>query len=139
MNKKFFVAWPVIFVLWFGGSFLVHGVLLHDDYGQLPNLFRTEADSGAYFPYMILAHVLLSGSFVWLYQRGVENKPWLGQGVRFGIAIALLATVPNFLIYYAVQPMPGAMVVKQILFDGLVTVLLGVIVALLSRPNKIPS
>jgi hypothetical protein len=30
MNKKFVVAWIVLFVAWFLGSF-VHGVLLHSD------------------------------------------------------------------------------------------------------------
>jgi hypothetical protein len=47
--------------------------------------------------------------------------------------VALLTIVPTYLIYYAVQPMPGAMVVKQIVFDGIGTVLLGVIVGWLYR------
>ncbi|HYM35105.1 MAG TPA: hypothetical protein VET48_06875 [Steroidobacteraceae bacterium] len=136
MNKKFFIAWLVVFLVWFGGSFLVHGLLLHDDYGQLPNMFRTDADSQQYFPYMLLAHILLSGSLVWLYQRGVEDKPWVGQGVRFGIAVALLATVPMYLVYYAVQPMPGMMVVKQIVYDTILTLILGVVTALLCRQSK---
>ena len=38
MNKKFIIAWALIFVVWFLGSFLVHGVALHSDYLQLPNL-----------------------------------------------------------------------------------------------------
>ena len=62
MNKKFFIAWGVLFVAWFCGSFVVHGVLLHDDYMRLPNLFRPEADAQRYFPLMILAHVILSGA-----------------------------------------------------------------------------
>ena len=37
------------------------------------------------------------------------------------------------MIYYAVQPMPGMVVVKQGLFDGILMVLLGSIVALLYR------
>src|ERR1700729_3904465 len=94
MNKKFTVAWIVVLVAWFLGSFLVHGVLLNSDYMQLPNLFRTEADAQKYFPLMILAHVMLSGAFVWIYARGTEPKPWMAQGVRFGIAVALLTTVP---------------------------------------------
>ena len=92
MNKKFFIAWLVIFVAWFLGSFVVHGTLLRSDYMQLTALFRSEADSQPHFPLMILAHVMLSGAFVWIYARGVESKPWLGQGVRFGIAVAFLTT-----------------------------------------------
>ena len=32
MNKKFIVAWIVLFVVWLLGDFLIHGVLLHADY-----------------------------------------------------------------------------------------------------------
>src|SRR5580765_8267981 len=130
MNKKFLIAWVVIFV--------VHGVLLHDDYSKLGNLFRTEADSQQYFPLMILAHVLLSGAFAWIYARGVEAKPWFAQGLRFGIAVALLTIIPTYIIYYVVQPMPGATVAKQIVFDGVLMLILGIITAFLYRPPARP-
>lgn len=133
MNKKFIIAWIVIFVIWFAGSFVVHGVLLHDDYSKLTNLFRSEADAQKYMPLMVLAHVLLSGALVWIYARGVEAKPWLPQGIRFGIAVALLTIVPTYLIYYVVQPMPGATVAKQIVFDGVLTLVLASIIAFMYR------
>jgi len=133
MNKKFIIAWIVIFIVWFAGSFVVHGVLLHDDYSKLTNLFRSEADAQKYMPLMILAHVLLSGALVWIYARGAEAKPWLPQGIRFGVAVALLTIVPTYLIYYAVQPMPGATVAKQIVFDGVLTLLLASVTAFIYR------
>jgi hypothetical protein len=133
MNKKFFIAWIVLFIAWMLGSFVVHGVLLHDDYMRLSNLFRTEADAQQHFPLMILAHVILSGAFVWIYSRGVEAAPWLPQGLRFGLAVALLTIVPTYMIYYVVQPMPGMTVVKQIVFDGIMILILGVVVAFMYR------
>ena len=133
MNKKFLIAWVVLFIAWFIGSFVVHGVLLSADYMQLTSLFRTEADAQRYFPLMVLAHVILAGAFVWIYARGVEAKPWLAQGVRFGIAVALLTIVPSYLIYFVVQPMPASVVIKQIVFDGILLVILGMIVAWLYR------
>lgn len=133
MDKRFFAAWLAVFVVWMAGSFLVHGVLLHGDYAQLPNLFRTEEDSQKYFPWMILAHVMLSGAFVWIYSRGVAAKPWAPQGLRFGIAIAVLNVVPLYLIYYVVQPMPAGTVIKQIVFDGILVVVLGFVAAFMYR------
>src|ERR1700694_2200143 len=133
MNKRFFIAWIVVFVAWMAGSFVVHGVWLHDDYLRLSNLFRTEADAQRYFPLMILAHVILSGAFVWIYSRGIEASPWLPQGIRFGIAVALLTIVPTYTIYYVVQPMPGMTVVKQMVFDGILMLILGVIAAFMYR------
>ena len=136
MNRKFVIAWSVIFVAWFLGSFVVHGVLLSADYTRLGGLFRAPADSQQYFPLMILAHLMLAGAFAWIYARGVEPKPWLGQGVRFGIAVAFLTTVPTYLIYFVVQPMPAETVVKQIVFDSALMVILGVIAGWLYRDGK---
>lgn len=133
MDKRFFIAWIVVFVAWMAGSFVVHGVLLHGDYAKLPGLFRTEAEAQRYFPLMILAHVLMAGAFVWIYSRGVEAKPWAAQGLRFGAAVALLTVIPMYIIYYVVQPMPGMHVVKQIVFDGILVIILGMIAAFLYR------
>ena len=138
MNRKFIIAWIVLFVAWFIGSFVVHGALLRSDYMQLTSLFRADGDQQKYFPLMILAHVILSGAFVWIYARGAEAKPWMTQGVRFGVAVALLTTVPTYMIYFVVQPMPGEVVIKQIAFDGVLMVVLGTIVAWLYRDRAAP-
>ena len=138
MNKKLVVAWIVLFFAWLIGSFVVHGVLLHSDYMQLTNLFRAEGDQQKYFPLMILAHVMLSGALVWIYARGAEAKPWIAQGVRFGVAVALLTVVPTYMIYFVVQPMPGDVVIKQIAYDSVLLVILGMIVAWLYRDTTTP-
>ena len=138
MNKKFVIAWIVLFVAWFMGSFIVHGLLLHSAYMQLTDLFRPEAEQQKYFPLMVLAHVILSGAFAWIYARGVEAKPWMAQGARFGLAVALLTSVPTYMIYFVVQPMPAQVVTEQILFDGVLMVILGIIVAYLYRGTVRP-
>jgi len=38
----------------------------------------------------------------------LEHRKAMAEGLRFGLAIAALMTVPIYLIYYAVQPWPGA-------------------------------
>ena len=63
MNKKFFIAWLVLFIVWMAGDFLVHGVLLKSDYMQLSKLYRSDTESQAYFIWMLLAHVLMAGAF----------------------------------------------------------------------------
>lgn len=135
MNRKFFIAWIAVFVAWMLGDFAIHGALLHGEYAALPNLYRTEADSQQYFPLMLLAHVMMAGAFVWIYGRGQEAKPWLGQGLRFGAAVALLNVVPHYVIYYVVQPLPNSLVVKQIGLGAVLMLLLGVVVAFVRKPR----
>jgi hypothetical protein len=129
VNRKFVFAWVAVFLVWMFGSFLVHGTLLRNDYAQLPNLFRPEAEAATYFPLMILAHVILAAAFVWIYSRGVEDAPWVPQGLRFGVAVACLTVIPTYTIYYVVQPMPGVLVGKQMVFDGILVIILGGVAA----------
>lgn len=133
MNRKLLLAWLVVFIAWMAGSMIVHGTLLHDEYAQLPNLFRPEADAQRLLHLMILAHVMLAGAFVWIYSRGVESSPWLNQGLRFGLAVAFLTVIPTYIIYYVVQPIPASMAVKQIVFDTILILLLGALTAFLIR------
>jgi len=133
MNKNFLIAWVVVFVVWMAASFIVHGLWLAETYSGMTNIFRPEEEQTKLFPFMLLAHVIMAGAFVWIYQRGQEDKPWLRQGIRFGIAIALLAPIPTYMIYYTVQQMPGALAHSQIIGDSLTVVVAGIVVAFLSR------
>ena len=133
MNTRFLIAWLVVFIAWFAGAFVVHGVLLHPDYVAQAQLYRPEAESQQMFHFMVLAHLLMAGAFTWIYARGVEAKPWVAQGLRFGVAVALLTTVPWFLIYYVVMPLPSMLVIKQIVFESIQLLILGMIVAFFYR------
>jgi membrane protease YdiL (CAAX protease family) len=133
LNKRFLISVVVIFVLSMAFGFLVHGLLLSQQYAKLPGLFRTEQDAVNYFPFMLLAHLFIAAGFVWIYLKGRESKPFLPQGVRFGVVVAVLMTIPMYLIYYAVQPMPGALVFKQIVFEAVGVIVMGIVVAWLNR------
>ncbi len=133
MNKKFLISWVVVFVVWMVASFLVHGLWLSETYASLTNMMRPEAEAQGLFHFMIIAHVLMAGAFVWIYQRGQEDKPWMAQGLRFGAAVALLAPIPTFMIYYVVQQTPGMLAVQQSIGDSIVVLIVGVLVAFLNK------
>jgi hypothetical protein len=94
--------------------------------------YRAEGSEKMIF--ISLAYLAFAIGAVFAYAKGVENKPWLGQGIRFGIILWLILTVPSFFIAYAVQPVPMMLMVKQVLFEGIDKILLGVITAALYRP-----
>lgn len=132
MNAKFLISWLVMFILFMAAGFAVHGTLLKADY-EATGLMRSAADQEQFFMWMILAHVFLAGAFTWIYSRGMESRAWLGQGLRFGLAAACLTVVPYYLIYYSVQPLPGMLVAKQIVFDTIVYMVMGAVLAYLYR------
>jgi hypothetical protein len=129
MNKKFFYTTIVAFVLINLLGFFVHGFILREDYQTVRHLFRSEEVGPQYMPFMLLGHAIMSVAFVLMYRKGKENKPYLGQGLRFGTLVSLLSAVPMYLIYYSIQPMPGVTVAKQIVFDLLSFLIVGVVVA----------
>lgn len=133
MDKKFAISWVILFIVWMAGSFVIHAAWLGDTYAAMTDVYRSPEDAEKLFPFMLLAHVMLAGGFVWIYRRGREDKPWLGQGVRFGILISLFAVIPTYLIYYSVQSMSSDLLIRQIVGDTLLTVLLGIVVAFLYK------
>jgi len=136
MEKRFWISGVAAFLVAFTGSWLVHGMWLTSDYMRTPQIFRPEADAGAHFPFMIVAFILLGFSFAWIYRQGISaEKPWLIQGIRFGLAAALLAQVPMYLIYYVIQPMEGATVAKQIIGDTVMMIVCGIVVAFVNRSS----
>jgi hypothetical protein len=82
---------------------------------------------------MIVANVLFSLALAWIYAQGVNDRPWLGQGIRFGAGLWLLTAVPGYLTYYAVQPWPEAVICKSIGFDLVRLLVLGVVAAAIYR------
>jgi hypothetical protein len=134
MNKQFVLSVVVLFIVTMLVGMVVHGMLLHGDYDKLAGkVFRTPGDSQDHFLYMILAHVFMAIGITWIYRQGRNASPWLGQGVRFGLALWVLMTIPTYLIYFAVQPLPSDMVAKQIVFDGVGMVVIGIVAAFMNR------
>jgi hypothetical protein len=134
---KFLVRTIAVFVATFLLGFLGHGTLLHHDYLSLGAMMRTEADGQAHFPWMLLGFFIYSAAIVWMYSQGNSGKPWLGQGFRFGAGVWAIASVPMYLINYAVAPWPGKIIVKQVAWDFVAVALLGILIAALSKNDAV--
>jgi hypothetical protein len=136
--KKLIWAALLAFVILFVAGFLVHSVWLGDTYRQM-------RDSGFSFrPLEVMNHklwiifvsdFLYSLLFAWVYARGMEQKPWLGQGIRFGIVATLFTVVPSALNDYVVYNLPYKLVLVW-MAAGLVTLILMAlsVAAVLKKP-----
>jgi hypothetical protein len=129
----FVISVVALTVLSLALGFAVHEWLLGPEYRAIGSLFRTPEDAERHFAYMLIAHVFIAVGITWIYRQGREAKPFLAQGVRFGLALAVLVTIPTYLIYFAVQPMPGPLVLKQIVFDTIAMILMGIVAAWINQ------
>ncbi|HEY8186924.1 MAG TPA: hypothetical protein VIF64_12685 [Pyrinomonadaceae bacterium] len=130
--KKLVPTMIVVFIVANIFGFFIHAVLLKTDYLPVSGYYRPRGEEKMLF--ISLAYLSFAIGSVWVYAKGVEKKSWLGQGIRFGIAMWLILAVPSFLIAYGVQPVPGMLVMKQVLYEGADKILLGIITAVLYRP-----
>lgn len=131
INARLVLAIVAVFVLSAVLGTVIHAFLLKDDYLAVAQLYRTAADTK--FLMIWVGYLGFAIGSVWVYAHGVEDRPWFGQGVRFGIAIWLVLSVPSFLIEYATQPVPETLVWKQLAFEFINKIVLGVVTAAIVR------
>jgi hypothetical protein len=138
---KFLVRWIVVFIVSNALGFVGHGFLLKETYLALsranPGIMRTEEDSQAHFLWMLLAFAIQAAAIVWIYAKGNTGGAWLGQGIRFGIAIWAVSSAFMYLIYYDVQPWPGMVTAKQMGWDFIALLLVGIVIAALSKNDAV--
>ena len=140
MNARFWISGVLMTIAAGLLGYVVHQMLLGPDYAALATLgpiMRTPADSAHYMQWLVLADAAIGFGFTWIYRQGfTPGKSELAQGLRCGVAIALVSTIPMFLIYYAVEPMPWALVQKQLIFSSAQMLLLGMLVSILNPAPK---
>jgi hypothetical protein len=127
MSTRTIIAIVVVFVLSCAFGTLIHAILLHDDYASVASLYRAAKDASV--PLIFVGYLSFAIGSVWMYSHGVEDRPWLGQGVRFGVAVWLVLAVPSFLIAYATQPLPESLLWKQLAFEFVNKIVLGIVTA----------
>src|SRR5262245_43746255 len=132
MSRKCIISAVVMFVMSWALSFVVHGLLLGGDYAVTPGM-RPPAEAQTIMYWLILAQAIFGAAFAWVYFQGKEDKPWLAQGLRFGIAIACLTVIPTYLIYDVATPFTLLVAIKQIVLDTIRLLLRGVVLAWINR------
>ena len=136
-NLRLILTIVVVFILASFSGFFIHAIWLKQDYLPIAQHYRAAGDQKMVF--IVLAYLSFAIGSVLVYARGVEDKPWLGQGVRFGFLMFLVLTIPSFFIAYAVQPVPAVLMSKQVLSELGDKILLGIVTALIYGKGRLGS
>ncbi len=131
--KRYFLTVVAIFLAANVTGFLIHGLLLEPDYKSFAQLYRTGDDAQRHLYFIWIAYLGFALGSIGMYAKGVEAKPWLGQGLRFGVAVWMVLDVPSFLIAHAVQPIPYTLTARQLGYELIDKLLLGALTAALYR------
>lgn len=130
---RFLLRTVAVAIAMFILGFIGHQLLLGRDYGAIEPIMRNKTDMQAHMPFAVISCLAFSGAFVWMYSQGRSDRPWLGQGIRFGLAIWAVASVPLYLTNYTIEPWPGIFVVKILVWELLAAMILGILTAALAK------
>jgi hypothetical protein len=132
--KKFFFAFIAAFVFIFVFGFLWYGKLLHDIHNEVPTLWRTEAEFGGHFHWLILGHIVMAFFLTLLYARFVPGGG-VAAGLGFGILVAFLF-IGNNLIAFAVHPLTTKILCGWVVGDLLEFGIAGAIIGAIYKPAQ---
>jgi len=130
--KKFLIAFVVTFVFMFGFGFVWWGKLMHGAHSEVPALWRSEADFGNYFTWLILGHVVMAFFMTMLYARHGGGS--VGSGACLGFLVALVYAGNDF-ISYAVQPLTTKILCGWIAGDILMFAIAGALIGAIYKPS----
>jgi len=130
--KKFFFAFVVTFVFMFAFGFVWWGKLMHGAHSEVPALWRSEADFGNYFTWLILGHVVMAFFMTMLYARHGGGS--VGSGACLGFLVGLVYAGNDF-ISYAVQPLTTKILCGWIAGDLLMFAIAGALIGAIYKPS----
>ena len=133
MDRKFVLAALCAFVVAFVLGFAFHGVLLFREYDALKAVYRGPELKPPLFALLILAQLFMATAMTSIYRFGVQSRPFLGQGIRFGFMMACASVIPCYLIGYVVTNIPAGLAAKQIALETITVMAMGVTVAWFHR------
>ena len=101
-----------------------------------PPLGGAPHDPGTQRILIYLSRVFAAGLFTFVFTKGYEGKPGLGEGLRYGFWIGLLVYVPAFLFGLAVSDLPASSQINQFVKGMVEAIICGVVVGQLYKASK---
>jgi hypothetical protein len=113
----------------------IHGFILAADYEPYRGTLLRSFDSGPGWPSLLLpvAHLCFICALVWIYGRLSLEGSLTARGLKLGLIGWLVGQAPLWMIWYAEQPWPGSLVVKQLGLELLSSLAIGLTIAVVSQ------
>ena len=133
--KKFWIAFVVVFIVLEILGYLVHGVMLASTYEseEIKEVFRTMEEMDSRMWIMILTDLIWVYFFTFFFVKGYENKGIM-EGVRYGVYMGIFVSLVFSYQNYVVLPIPYLLALQWFIYGFVISVILGVIAALIYSP-----
>ena len=121
----------------------VHGFLLAADYAPYyGNLLRPMDQVSWQALLLPVSHLSFVSALVWVFARlNLEGSSTV-RGVKLGVLGWMMGQVPLWLLWYAEQPWPDNLVVKQLGYELASSIVIGLTIVTVSgrsQPRRVPA
>ncbi len=133
-TKRWLLASLAVVVVLFVLEMIIHGVLLAGLYQKTAQVWRPQSEMAGLMWLMWLGYVIFAPVFAFIYTKGYETgKGGFGQGLRFGVIMALLLSPMQTLGWYSVLPIPVILAIYWFLAGMVIITASGIAVGLIYR------
>ena len=113
----------------------IHGFILAADYEPFRGTLLRTFDNGPGWQSLLLpvAHLCFISALVWIYGRLSLDGSLTARGLKLGLIGWLVGQAPLWMIWYAEQPWPDSLFVKQLGLELLSSLAIGLTIAVVSQ------
>ncbi|MCW8804821.1 MAG: hypothetical protein OQK56_00040 [Ignavibacteriaceae bacterium] len=139
-QKKFWIAFIVVFIVYEITNFIVHGLILGSTYmnEEITPLFRPQAILDSTMWLRLFTELVWSFFFTFIFVKGYENKGIM-EGVKFGIYVGLFYSFVWAYQSYWMYPMPYSLALQWFIFGLIQCIILGILAAMIYKPKPAES
>jgi hypothetical protein len=123
-------------------AIVIHGFILAADYAPYYGTLLRDQQGDPVWQALLLpvSHLCLISGLVWIYGRLSIDGSLSVRGLKLGLIAWLVGQAPLYLLWYAEQPWPDSLVVKQLGLELLASLAIGLTIAFVSRvlPTRAP-
>lgn len=134
-NKTFWTGFVVVYVIAQVIGYVVHSVLLAETYQALASIWRPEEEMTSMMWVMFVTSAISLLVFCYIFTRGYEGRGIM-EGVRYGLLIGLLMSVPMAFESWAVYPITLELAVMWCITGFIYWVIAGAVFAAIYKPGK---
>jgi hypothetical protein len=116
-------------------AIVIHGFILAGDYAPFYGNLLRDQNAGPEPQALLLpvAHLSFTCALVWIYSRLSIEGSHVVRGLKLGVAAWAAGQAPLYMLWYAEQPWPGELLVKQLGLELIASLAIGLTIALVGR------
>lgn len=118
-------------------GFIVYGMLLSNEFGRYPALYRSAETGPGYLPLMfagVFVAILVAGA---IYAKGYEGGSGVAEGARFGVLLGLFAAFAFANVNYGVLNIGRRLALYTGVAGFFEWFLIGIAIGLVYKPSRI--